>query len=164
MSKYFEKLNQALNECLEWQRGHIHLRTKTIDTQGGIMGLQLMKYTELMAKIDENFKDRDDRITRLEGIHLEIWKTLCEQKMRIENIANTVDNHDQTLDDLIKISNADDEGECEDEASDEDECELWSVDLPMDIVAWISNDKGALDLIKGCMKSMEQIKTSGGAA
>ncbi len=92
------------------------------------MAVQLMKYTDLMAKIDEKFKDRDNRITRLEGIHLEIWKTLCEQKMRIDNIANTVDNHDQTLDELIVISNADDEKENEehdeeDETKDDDVCD-----------------------------------------
>jgi hypothetical protein len=66
-------------------------------------------------RIDDRLNESEKRIARLEGLNLEIWKILCEQKMRIENIANTVDNHDQTLDDLIKISNADDEEESQEQ-------------------------------------------------
>jgi hypothetical protein len=66
-------------------------------------------------RIDDRLNESEKRIARLEGLNLEIWKTLCEQKMRIDNIANTVDNHDQTLDDLIKISNADDEEESQEQ-------------------------------------------------
>ncbi len=47
----------------------------------------------------------------------------------------------------------DDCGACNEEDDDQDEEEMWHVDLPMDIVEWIENNDQAIDVLRMIMKS-----------
>lgn len=68
------------------------------------MGVQVMKYTELMDKIDEKFKERDYKIDVIvEGL-LNHFDQLSKIKSHLESI-------DQTLDELTEETEDD---ECED--------------------------------------------------
>jgi hypothetical protein len=101
------------------------------------MGVQLMKYTDLMAKIDEKFKERDGKLEILkQAYHRQNDKLYLLEKL-LEDIKNQ----------LIEMKNIIDE----DDGDEDEECEKGCIQCDQETIESIITNFHA-DLRKALTK------------